>query len=171
MKLLTKEIEKQFKKTGRQEEVEDPIVIARFFYPSGTATWYATEYNPEERMFFGYVSLFNDHNNEFGYFSLDELESIRGQFGLGIERDMYFDPKPLSEAKAEDKTDSMRNILEQALDTVAEADSKKYMEDKTTKQLLKIVEEAYKEWDKSNTVFSLSDFEEAVRELTIREEL
>lgn len=47
----------------------------------------------------------------------------------------------------------------------------KGMEDKTTKQLLKIVEEAYKEWDKSNTVFSLSDFEEAVRELTIREEL
>ena len=104
MKLLTKEIEERFKKIGRQEEVEDPIVLARFFNPTGGQTRYALEYDPEERMFFGYVSLFNDYNNELGYFSLDELESIRGQFGLGIERDMYFDPKPLSEAKKKDGT-------------------------------------------------------------------
>lgn len=104
MKLLTKEIEERFKKTGRQEEVEDPIVIARFFNPTGIGTWYATEYDPESRCFFGYVSLFNDYCNEWGSFSLDELESVRGQFGLGIERDMYFDPKPLSEAKAKDGT-------------------------------------------------------------------
>lgn len=103
MKLLTKKIEERFAQVGTQEEVEDPIVIARFFYPSGTATWYATEYNPEERMFFGYVSLFNDHNNEHGYFSLDELESIQGRFG-GVERDLHFTEKPLSEAKAEDRT-------------------------------------------------------------------
>lgn len=44
------------------------------------------------------------------------------------------------------------------------------MEDKTDEELMEIVEEAYKEWDRSNTVFSLSDFEEAVRELTLREE-
>lgn len=43
------------------------------------------------------------------------------------------------------------------------------MEEKTNKQLQKIVDEAYKEWDESNAVFSLSDFEEAVRELTLRE--
>lgn len=104
MKLLTKEIEERFKKTGRQEDVEDPIVIARFFNPAGRGTWYATEYDPEERMFFGYVSLFNDYNNEWGSFSLDELESIRLPFGLGIERDMYFDPKPLSKAKEKDGT-------------------------------------------------------------------
>lgn len=103
MKLLTKEIEERFKKTGAQD-VKDPIVIARFFNPTGGQTWYATEYNAEHKVFFGYVSLFNDHNNEFGSFSLEELESIRGQFGLGIERDMHFDPKPLSEAKAQDGT-------------------------------------------------------------------
>lgn len=99
MRLLTKEITERFTKTGRQEEVEDPIVIAKFFNPTGGQTWFATEYNPEDNTFFGYVSLFNDYNNEFGSFSLDELESIRGQFGLGIERDISFSPMPLSEAK------------------------------------------------------------------------
>ena len=35
--------------------------------------------------------------NEFGYFSLRELESIRGPFGLTIERDLYWTPKPIRE--------------------------------------------------------------------------
>jgi hypothetical protein len=42
------------------------------------------------------------------------------------------------------------------------------MEDKTTKQLSKIVQDAYDEWERSHTVFSLTDFEEAVVELTLR---
>jgi len=99
MQLLTKKITNDFAKTGRQEEVEDPIVIAKFFSPVGAGTWLATEYEPETKMFFGYVSLFNDHNNEFGYFSLEELESIRLPFGLKIERDRFFSPAPLSEVK------------------------------------------------------------------------
>ena len=41
-------------------------------------------------MFFGFVSIFNDWNDELGYFSLEELESFRGMFGLGIERDLHF---------------------------------------------------------------------------------
>ena len=43
------------------------------------------------------------------------------------------------------------------------------MEDKTNEELQEILDEAYEQWDKDNTVFSLSDFEEAVRELTLRE--
>ncbi len=99
MKLLTEEIEKRFAEVGHQEDVEDPIVVAKFFNPTGAGTWFATEYDPEERIFFGYVSLFNDHNNEFGTFSLDELESYRGQFGLVIERDMHGSEKTLNEWK------------------------------------------------------------------------
>jgi len=97
MKLLTKELLNKFEKVGSQEKSKDPIVIAKFFYPAGSATWYATEYNPTDRTFFGWVSLFGDHNDELGSFSLDELEQFRGRMGLGIERDMYFDEKPLSE--------------------------------------------------------------------------
>jgi len=99
MKLLTKEIVKRFAEVGSQEDVKDPIVIVKFFNPTGTGTWFATEYDPEERMFFGYVSLFNDYNNEFGYFSLDELESYQGKFGLGIERDMYGSEMTLNQWK------------------------------------------------------------------------
>lgn len=97
MKLLTKELLVQFKKAGRQENVPDPLVIAKFFNPTGAGTWYATEYYPEEKMFFGYVSIFGDWNDEWGYFMLGDLEEYRGQFGLGIERDLHFEPKPFSE--------------------------------------------------------------------------
>ena len=97
MKLITKELEARFKEVGSQEDIKGPIVIAKYFNPSGAGTWYATEYNPEERLFFGYVSIFGDLNDEWGYFSLDELESFKGQFGLGIERDLYFGEKRVSE--------------------------------------------------------------------------
>ena len=99
MKLLTKEIEKRFKKIGSQENDDDPIVIVRFFNPAGAGTWWATEYNPKDEIFFGYVCLFGDHNDEWGNFSLEELESIKGFGGLGIERDLHCGEKRISEFK------------------------------------------------------------------------
>ena len=71
MKLLTKELLTRFAKTGRQEDKKDPVVIVKFFNPTGAGTWYATEYNPIEKMFFGYVSIFGDWNDEWGRFSLE----------------------------------------------------------------------------------------------------
>lgn len=97
MKLLTNELLKRFEQVGRQEEVADPIVVAKFFNPTGAGTWYATEYDPSYQEFFGYVSIFGDWNDEWGYFSLAELESYKGQFGLGIERDLYFGEKRISQ--------------------------------------------------------------------------
>jgi hypothetical protein len=90
MRLMTKELEKRFLKVGSQENIKDPVIIAKFFNPAGAGTWYATEYDPKEKMFFGYVSIFGDWNDEWGYFSLFELESYKGPFGLGIERDLYW---------------------------------------------------------------------------------
>ena len=97
MKLLNKGIEKSFAKIGSQEKTKDPFVIAKFFNPTGAGTWYATEYDPIEKIFFGFVSIFGDHNDEWGNFSLAELESFRGTFGLGIERDLHCGQKPISE--------------------------------------------------------------------------
>ncbi len=97
MKLLTGGLLEKFKKIGRQEHVKDPIVVAKFFNPSGSGTWWATEFDPKMRVFFGYVSLFGDECDEWGSFSLDELKEFKGPFGLGIERDLYFDSKPISE--------------------------------------------------------------------------
>jgi hypothetical protein len=103
MQLLTKELLKRFEKVGRQEEVSDPIVIAKFFNPAGAGTWYATEYDPSTKEFFGYVSIFGDWNDEWGSFALSELENYRGKFGLGIERDRYFGEKKISEVEPKAK--------------------------------------------------------------------
>ena len=97
MKLLTKEIEARFKKVGSQEETKDPIVIAKFFNPTGAGTWLCTEYDPVEKLFFGFVQIFGDSCDEWGYFGLEELENIKGQFGLGIERDINIGEVKMSE--------------------------------------------------------------------------
>ena len=98
MKLLTKWLEKRFKKIGSQDGVKDPIVIAKFFSPLGAGTWFATEWNAEKQFFSGYVSISGDHCDEWGIFTLAELKSIRGLGGLGIERDLWFGEKKMSEA-------------------------------------------------------------------------
>ena len=98
MTLMTKELEKRFAQVGRQENVKDRLIIVKFFNPAGAGTWYATEYDPKSRTFFGYVSIFADHNDEWGYYSLDDLQGFKGRFGLGIERDLYFTEKPASQA-------------------------------------------------------------------------
>ena len=93
MKLLTKEILEKIPKLYSQEKEKDPMVYAKFFNPSGSWTWYATEFDGIDT-FFGLVVGFE---KELGYFSLKELENVKGQFGLGIERDIYFKPTRLSE--------------------------------------------------------------------------
>jgi hypothetical protein len=94
MKLMTKEIESTIPELGSQEYVTDPIVHVKYFTPDSNWTWYAIEYSQKERQFFGFVDgMFA----EFGYFGLAELEEARGPFGLPIERDMYWEPRRLSE--------------------------------------------------------------------------
>ena len=93
MQLMTEEIKKKASKfpLGSQDgNGLDAEIIVKFFDPTGSWTWYATEYDPENKIFMGYVAGFE---NEFGSFSLTELESVKGRFGLGIERDMYFENK------------------------------------------------------------------------------
>ena len=95
MKLLTKKLINKFNKIGSQENIEDPIIVAKFFHPFSNYTWYATEYNNETKMFFGMV---HGHEKELGYFSLDELSSLKVG-GLPVERDLYFSNKKLSKLK------------------------------------------------------------------------
>ena len=97
MKLMTRTLESRFAQVGKQDEVNDPIIIAHYFNPTGAGDWYATEYDPVERIIFGYASIFNDWNDEWGYTSLDELAAYKGRFGLGIERDLYWQEKRASE--------------------------------------------------------------------------
>jgi len=95
MKLLTKANLKALPPLYSQEKKGmEALVQVKFFTPDSNWTWYATEYDPEERIFFGLV---DGHCKELGYFSLGELESIRGRLGLPIERDRFFRPTKLGE--------------------------------------------------------------------------
>lgn len=95
MKLLTKELRKRFPKLQETEykKPEGIKIIAKFFNPCGHWTWYATEFDGIDT-FRGFVRGFD---NELGYFSLRELESVKNKFGLGIERDLYFGVHTLKE--------------------------------------------------------------------------
>ena len=92
MKLLTKELLEQLPPLYACENEKDPLVRAKFFYPDFSWTWYAIEYDGDD-IFFGLVDGFE---KELGYFSLKELTANRGKLGLPIERDLYFEPCPLS---------------------------------------------------------------------------
>ena len=96
MKLMTVQLEKRFAEVGRQEFVEDPLVIAKFFHPMSGAAWYATEYCPDDKVFFGYVTGLVPECDEWGYFNLAELESVR-IWGVSMERDLYFREKRFSQ--------------------------------------------------------------------------
>ena len=93
MKLLTQEILNRLPPLYAQDgKGLDAIAHVKFFTPDAQWTWYATEYDPQDRIFFGYVQGIED---EFGYFSLDELQEVRGVLALPVERDFYFKPTPL----------------------------------------------------------------------------
>jgi hypothetical protein len=110
MKLLTEEIKKKLSPLYANEEKskEEIMVPLKFFSVHSNWTWYVTEGSlvcPNHAMvdckevecisrrwtdylFFGLV---DGAEEELGYFSLQELEEN------GVERDLYWKPKPLSE--------------------------------------------------------------------------
>jgi hypothetical protein len=98
MKLLTKELEKKLIRQAKKNEfITDPsedFAHVKFFDPTGSWTWYASEYDPDTRIFYGLV---DGHEKEFGYFSFDELLQLRLPMGLKIERDLYFESTLISE--------------------------------------------------------------------------
>ena len=96
MMLLTKELINQLPKLYSCEEIKDPTVVCKFFTPWAHWSWYAIEFDGDD-LFFGYVA---GHFPELGYFRLSELKAIKGPVGLKIERDLYFEPQPLSKIKS-----------------------------------------------------------------------
>ncbi|HEY3331946.1 MAG TPA: DUF2958 domain-containing protein [Capsulimonadaceae bacterium] len=96
MELLPPEIAAILPELYSQEHVDDPVVRVKFFTPDSSWTWYALEFDPDERLCFGLVDGLEE---ELGYFSLDELQHVRGRFGLPVERDLWFTPMKLSEVR------------------------------------------------------------------------
>ena len=100
MELLTDEIKKALPKLYSTEEipVDNKEIICKFFNPLGSQTWEIVEGSEDpvssDWLFFGLCDL-GFGSPEWGYVSLSELESVKLPFGMGIERDIYFQPATL----------------------------------------------------------------------------
>jgi hypothetical protein len=95
MILLTPELRDRLLANGRQRDV-DHVPVVKFFNPVGAATWLATELDDDGQTLFGLADL-GFGSPELGAFNLLEMVSVRLPFGLGIERDLYFEAAfPLS---------------------------------------------------------------------------
>ena len=80
-----------------QAHKEDPIVAAKLFDIAGGGTWWLTEYDPETRIAFCYVTgLAYD---EWGTLSLDEVAALRWNGISRIEVDRWFKPMLFSELR------------------------------------------------------------------------
>ena len=109
MKLLTKALVRKLPVLYSQEDNPDPMVVCKFFTPDAGWTWYAIEGSPvdengyydtdKEKVDFVFFGLVAGLEVELGYFSLSELKSIRGKYGLPVERDLSFEPTRLSAIK------------------------------------------------------------------------
>jgi hypothetical protein len=54
--------------------IENIIIPVKLFDTGGSICWWLSEYDPEERVAFGYVTGFFE--DEWGTISLEELESL-----------------------------------------------------------------------------------------------
>jgi hypothetical protein len=72
----------------------NPTCHIKLFTPDSIFTWYIIEISKEDKdTCYGYVVGFE---SELGYFSLKELETIKGNLGLKVERDLSFKPTVLA---------------------------------------------------------------------------
>ena len=76
--------------------IGEKLIHMHFFL--GGFDWYAAEYSPRERVFFGYAIFGNDLDNaEWGYFGLRELTDLRTPEGFEVDRDLYWNVRKASE--------------------------------------------------------------------------
>jgi len=96
MNLLPPDIAQSIPKLYEQENKgEEAIAHIKLFDPCSNWTWYVTEFDGVDE-FFGLVRGFE---TELGYFSLKELQEYEGPLGIGIERDIWFNPCSLKDIK------------------------------------------------------------------------
>lgn len=127
MQMLTKELKEKIPPLYSQEEKgESAEVVLKYFCPWNQWRWYITEGSAQiqrspdadieyipladlektlqngislvDIIFFGWV--YGDYP-ELGYISYNEITSVRGPWGLTIERDLHWHEKPLETVKAD----------------------------------------------------------------------
>jgi hypothetical protein len=97
MRLFTKEIDKKlFEQYKYGADLDKQMVVAKIFNPYSNGVWYLLNSDPEDPDYiWAIVDLFEP---EMGSVSRSEFQTIKvPPFGLGLERDIYFTPKPAKE--------------------------------------------------------------------------
>jgi hypothetical protein len=118
MKLLTHDLRECLLTNGRvrrdwPEEQPEPdfFPVVKLFTPDAGLTWLLTELNPDDPdTAFGLCDLGLGFP-ELGKVSVRELEALRGPFGLGVERDDYFNAKKTLSAYAADAARHRRIVV------------------------------------------------------------
>ena len=94
-KLIPQELQQAIPKLYETEEQTDPIAHIKLFLDGWS--WFITEISIDKDICFGYV--ISPFGSELGYISLEELASLIGSLGIGVERHISFQPTPLSVIK------------------------------------------------------------------------
>ena len=93
MELISEELLNKIPDLYETERSINPICYIKLFTPDSIFTWYIIEISKEDKhTCYGLVKGFE---SEIGYFSLKELETIKGNLGLRVERDISFSPTAL----------------------------------------------------------------------------
>jgi hypothetical protein len=96
MMLLTKALRQRLPQLYAQDGDPHAKAYVKFFTPDGAATWYVSEFDGVDTCF-GWADLgLGPGCAGLGYFSLSELEALRGPLGLPVERDRGFRPTRLT---------------------------------------------------------------------------
>jgi len=89
MILFTKEIERIAQAQYHLgADLEKQVIVAKYFNPQGAGTWYLINQDPEDPEYcWGICHIFE---TEVGSFSKSDLETYKGNLGIGIEMDLNF---------------------------------------------------------------------------------
>lgn len=80
---------------GQEERGDETIAYVKLFTPDANWSWYVAEFDGEDTCY----GLVDGLEKEIGYFSISEIEKVRGRLGLPVERDLFFHPTPLKELR------------------------------------------------------------------------
>ena len=100
-KLIPKEILATLPDLYDSTITDDPLCQVKLFTPDANWTWHIIELSKSDHSTcYGYVQGLE---NELGYFSLEDIASVRGALNLPVERDIYFEPTLLSKIVKEQR--------------------------------------------------------------------
>lgn len=69
-------------------------IPARFYLDDCNLEWYPIEYDPERKIFYGFVTGFQCH---FNYFTLSSIKSIRGPMDKKVRVENFIEPLTLEQ--------------------------------------------------------------------------